>query len=175
MRSQNPWGHGCPNVEASLQVIRRRARSLLISCAWSPLPGLRKTATRESFGTISFRSSSRFPTNSGRRVANPVTLPPGRARAGDEPASNSIATVNHDNGDRGGGVLRCGISPEPSATMTTTLRRTNSAASARWRSRLPSPDRHSMTMSFPSIYPSSCKPRRNASRDAVCADKGAVS
>jgi hypothetical protein len=44
---------------------------------------------------------------------------------------------------------------EPSVTITSTFRRISSAASAGTRSSLPSPDRHSMTMFFPSMYPSS--------------------
>src|SRR5215813_8296274 len=38
-----------------------------------------KTATREILGTVSLRSSIRFPDNSGARLDNPVIFPPGRA------------------------------------------------------------------------------------------------
>ena len=45
-----------------------------------------RTATRESLGTISFRSSSRLPLNSGANVVNPVIFPPGRARLATNPS-----------------------------------------------------------------------------------------
>src|SRR4030095_7735747 len=51
----------------------------------------------------------------------------------------------------------------PAETMTSTLRRTSSAASAGRRSSFPSAYRHSMTMFFPSTSPSSRRPSRNAS------------
>jgi hypothetical protein len=51
-----------------------------------------------------------------------------------------------------------------------TLRRTSSAASAGRRSGLPSAERHSMIMFFPSTYPSSRRPRRNASMRATLAE-----
>ena len=48
-------------------------------------------------------------------------------------------------------------------SMTSTLRLTSSAASAGIRSDFPSPERHSMTMFFPSTYPSSRRPCLKAS------------
>ena len=39
----------------------------------------------ESMGTTSFRSSSRFPLNSGNTALNPVMFPPGRARLATNP------------------------------------------------------------------------------------------
>ena len=44
------------------------------------LAGFRRTATRESLGTASFKSSSRFPPKFGVSADSPVTLPPGFAR-----------------------------------------------------------------------------------------------
>ena len=52
-------------------------------------------------------------------------------------------------------------------TIMSTLRRTSSAARAGSRSVLPSQNRHSMMMFFPSTYPSSRKRRRNASMRAA--------
>ena len=88
-------------------------------------------------------------------------------KAGDEPVGNRIAILRHDNGNRscrflGGDGLRAG----PPVTMTSTLRRTSSAASAGRRSSFPSAYRYSMTMFFPSTYPSSRRPWRNASTRA---------
>ena len=50
------------------------------------------------------------------------------------------------------------VTDAPDEKMMSTLRRTSSAASAGSRSSFPSADRHSMTMFFPSTYPSSRKP-----------------
>ena len=50
------------------------------------------------------------------------------------------------------------VDSAPPVTMTSTLRRTSSAASAGRRSSFPSPYRHSMTIFFPSTYPSSRRP-----------------
>ena len=69
----------------------------------------------------------------------------------------------HDNGNRRSCFLGGAGSSGPPVTMTSTLRRTSSAASAGRRSSFPSADRHSMTMFFPSTYPSSRRPCRNAS------------
>src|SRR5215470_15805138 len=57
----------------------------------------------------------------------------------------------------------------PAVTMTSTLRRTSSPASEGRRSDFPSANRHSMKMFFPSIYPSSRSPCRNASMPLVWA------
>src|SRR5688500_11643399 len=62
----------------------------------------------------------------------------------------------------------------PVVTMTSTLRRTSSAASAGSRSSFPSAYRHSTTMFFLSTYPSSRKPCRNASMRSAIAEKVAV-
>src|SRR5215467_4817355 len=58
--------------------------------------------------------------------------------------------------------------------MTPTLRRTSSAASSPWRSNFPSADRHSMTIFFPSTYPSSRSPCRNASTRATLEERDAT-
>ena len=59
------------------------------------MPGLvefPRTATRESLGTISFKSSNRFPLSSGARVDNPVMFPPGRARLATKPFPTGSAS-----------------------------------------------------------------------------------
>src|SRR5262245_46486302 len=59
--------------------------------------------------------------------------------------------------------LKNRVDTGPAETITSTLRRTSSAASAGRRSGFPSAYRHSMTMLFPSTYPRSRRPCRNAS------------
>jgi hypothetical protein len=90
-------------------------------------------------------------------------FPPGRARLATNPfltgsvscvMTMAIVTV---------ASLAERVAPEPAVTMTSTLRRTNWAARSLTRSGFPSPYRHSMTMFFPSSYPSSRRPYRNAS------------
>ena len=138
----------------------------LNTCA---LPGsveFPRTATRESLGTISFRSSSCFPLISGASVDNPVMFPPGRARL----ATNPFPTGSKSNAMTIGIVtvasLAARVDCGPAETMMSTLRRTNSAASARRRSIFSSAYRSSTTVFFPSTYPSSRRPWRNASRRA---------
>ena len=72
VRGRGPWAE-MPRSSTSFN-----------SCAVPGLVEVPRTATRESSGTISFRSSSRFPFISGERVDNPVMLPPGRARLAHE-------------------------------------------------------------------------------------------
>src|SRR5262249_48876255 len=60
------------------------------------------------------------------------------------------------------------VTMSPPETMTSTLSCTSSAASSGSRSSFSSADRYSMTMFFPSTYPRSRKPCRNAStRDEI--------
>ena len=59
-------------------------RSRNVTSAVQGWSGLTSTATRAAPGTSSCRSSSRFAVNSAARKLIPVTLPPGRARAGDK-------------------------------------------------------------------------------------------
>src|SRR5206468_798424 len=60
--------------------------------------------------------------------------------------------------------LAARVGDGPEMTITSNLRRTSSAASAGRRSGFPSAYRYSMTMFFPSTYPRSRRPWRNASR-----------
>src|SRR5262245_43506613 len=55
--------------------------------------------------------------------------------------------------------------PEFGASMMSTLRRTSSAASSGNRSNFPSAHLYSMAIFFPSTYPRSRRPCRNASRN----------
>ena len=74
------------------------------SCA---LPGksvVPKTAMRESLGTISLRSSSRFPLSSRLRFDNPVMFPWPR-KAGDEAVAGRVGILRHNNGNVDGCFL----------------------------------------------------------------------
>src|SRR5438445_9722118 len=59
--------------------------------------------------------------------------------------------------------------------MMSTLSRTILSESSLMRSTFPSAYRYSMTMLFPSTYPSSCRPCRNASWRAELTEEGVVS
>ena len=70
----------------------------LNDCALPAAVTLPTTATRESFGKISFRSCNCLPLNSGESPDKPVLLPPGQA--GDEPRADRVAVESHDDGNR---------------------------------------------------------------------------
>src|SRR5712691_9989495 len=63
-------------------------------------------ATRDSPGTTSFNSCSRFASSSAAREENPVTFPPGCARFVTIPLPRGVADGTHDDGYRRGGLLR---------------------------------------------------------------------
>ena len=68
---------------------------------------------RVLWGSVSLRSSSRFPGSSAPSQLKPVMFPPAR-QAGDEAFSHRIIVRRHHDGDRAGGVLRCtdpGVAP----------------------------------------------------------------
>ncbi len=166
MRSQYPWDLVRLGIEAALLTPLRRVPSLLTLVRGSGLVEVPKTATRESLGTISFRSSSRFPLSSGARVDNPVIFPPGRARLATKPVPTGSLSCTMTMGIVEVASLAERVVVRPAETMMSTLRRTSSAASAGRRSSFPSAYRYSMTMFFPSTYPSSRRPWRKASTRA---------
>src|SRR5947208_16647179 len=122
-----------------------------------------RTATRESLGTISFRSSSCLPLISGERVDSPVMFPPSRARLATKPEPTGSLSHAMTIGLVPVAPLAGRVAVGPLDRMTSTLRRTSSAARSGSRSNFPSAHRYSMTMLFPSTYPSSRRPCRNAS------------
>src|SRR5215813_2439549 len=125
---------------------------------------VQRTATRESLGTISFRSSNRLPLISGARVDSPVIFPPGRARLVTDPWATGSTSPAMTMGIVLVASLAARVAPPPPpVTITSTFNRTNSAARAERRSSSPSACRYSMTMFFPSTYPSSRRPSWNAS------------
>ena len=122
--------------EAALLVPRRRVRSLS-TLARCPAVEVPKTATRESFGTVSLRSSRRFPLISGARVDNPVMFPPGRARLATKPFPTGSSSCAITMGIVSVASLAVRVAAGPAVTMTSTLRRTSSAASAGRRRAFP--------------------------------------
>ena len=100
--------------------------------------GLTRTATRSSFGTISFRSERRLLRISGLMRATPVMFPPGRARfvtnpwtTGSPAGAMTIGTVAVD-------AFAAMAAWKPTATIRFTRACTRSLAILRSRSRLPS-------------------------------------
>src|SRR5262249_15591446 len=80
-----------------------------------------------------------FPLSSGRRVDTPVIFPLGRGRLATKPlATASPAPASMTIGIVLVASLAARISLEPPVTMTSTFRRTNSAASTGRRSIFPS-------------------------------------
>ena len=55
--------------------------------------GFQRTPTRVSLGTVSFRSSSRFPAKSDAMFVSPVMFPPGRARLAMSPLATGSPPV----------------------------------------------------------------------------------
>ena len=100
------------------------------------------------------KSSRRLPASSGDVSDRPVTLPPGRARLATRPVLRGSATVANTIGitEVAGFAAKTG---GPAVTITSTLRRANSAAISAKRSKRPSAQRISITTVRPSIHPSS--------------------
>ena len=90
-------------------------------------------------------------------------LPPGRARLATNPLPTGSVSVAMTMGTVVVASLAARVTVGPVVTIKSTLRRTSSAASAARRSNFPSAYRYSMTMFFPSTYPSSRRPWRKAS------------
>jgi hypothetical protein len=81
--------------------------------------GLINTAIRDACGTRSFSHWSCFPTKpSGTSVANPVTLPPGRARLSTSPSAIGSATAMKTSGTDGAAAWTASAFCGASATMT---------------------------------------------------------
>jgi hypothetical protein len=110
-------------------------------------------ATRWSRGTTSRKSSSRLPAISACWTDNPVTLPPGRARLAIRPPPTGSIEIAKTMGMTAVAcfTVRTGV---PLVTMTSTLRRTNSAAISAARSGRACDQRYSIAMVRPSIQPS---------------------
>ena len=150
MRSRNPWGLVHLGIEAVTLNAFAAASISLDVCA---LPGWSdpEDSHPESLGTISLSSSSRFPLSSPARLVSPVMFPPGRARLATNPFPTGSRVKRHDDRNRAGCFFAARVAVDHPMTMTSTLRRTSSAASSGSRSSFPSAYRYSITMFFPSM------------------------
>jgi hypothetical protein len=90
------------------------------------LSGFRRATTRETRGTASFSSSSRFPVSSADWLAKPVTFPPGLARLATRPFSSGSPQEPHTIGISRVAALAAKASAGAPTKMTSTLRLTNS-------------------------------------------------
>src|SRR5262245_54501571 len=97
-------------------------------------------------------------------------FPPGRARLATNPFPTGSPSCAMTIGTVAVASLAERVPAEVPVTMTSTLRRTSSAASAGKRSSFPSAYRYSIATSFPSTCPRSRRPCRNASARAETAD-----
>ena len=93
-----------------------------------------------------------------------MVLPPGRARLATNPAPTGSAETAITIGIVRVACLAAWVGGVSTVTMTSTLRRTSSAANSPRRLSCPSPNRYSMLMLFPSTHPRSRRPCRNESR-----------
>jgi len=124
------WGFRAGRVCSRSPKTRAAASA---SRSWAELAGLsgcRRIATREAFGATSLRSSSSFPTRSGDTIVSPVTFPPGRARAATSPLPTGSLTRDMTIGIVLVACWTAWVAAPLTATMTSTLERTRSAARA---------------------------------------------
>ena len=103
---------------------------------------------------------------------NPVAFPPGRARLATCPIPTGSAWVAKTMGMFRVACRAASTSVEEVAKITSTFRRTSSAASSRICA-APSAQRNSMTTFLPTTYPSSRNPVRSASTRSAEAVAGA--
>ena len=112
----------------------------------------------------SFRICSCLPKISGPAVkVVPVMFPPGRLRLATSPVSTGSLGKIMTIGMLLVAFFAASAADPAGATITSTLRRTRSAASSGNRSTFPSAHRYSMTRFCPSTQPSSRSLRKNAS------------
>ena len=88
-----------------------------------------------------------------------MTLPPGRARFATRPAPTGSPAAAKTIGMAEVARLAARVGGVEYVTMTSTLRRTNSAAISAARSLRPSVQRYSIATVLPSVQPSSCSRR----------------
>jgi hypothetical protein len=119
-------------------------------------------ATRDIPGAICFKVSRILPKTENSIVANPVTLPPGRARFLIYPDSTTEAVPGMMIGTVRVSCIRTGMTRPPRATMTSGFDSTRLAALARTRSILSVVQRSSNSMLAPRVHPSLCSSCRNA-------------
>ena len=101
------------------------------------LPSLNNAPTRWSPGSASWQISSRLPISSLLNKDRPVMLPPGRARLATSPSPTASMLAAMTIGIVDVASFAAFVAGNNAVTMTSGLRRTNSAASAGSRSGLP--------------------------------------
>ena len=112
-------------------------------------------ANRRRPGTTSRKSSIRLAARSVDWFDRPVTLPPGRARLATRPVPTGSPADANTIGITDVTCFAAMTFAVPAVTMTSTFRRTNSAAISAARSVRPSAQRYSIARVRPSIQPSS--------------------
>jgi len=131
-------------TEVGRQMVVSRALASRVQVALATHP-----QTRRYRITVEARSQ--------RTEPGDIPARPGEAR--DEARSNGVIVLCAMTMGISRVASRAGpIAAVLAATMTSTFRRTISSAKARKRARSPSANRYSMTMFFPSTYPSSRRP-----------------
>src|SRR3972149_5303138 len=122
-------------------------------------------AMRDTRGTASLSSSRYLPPISGPAIRDsPVRFPPGRPNLSMSPDPIGSAARAKTMGVVPFACLALWATTVPGAKITSTLRRTSSAASSPSRSDFPSPARTSRKTLLPSIYPSSASPAAGGQR-----------
>ncbi len=142
-------------VITSRPSVRAAASTSRISSTTAGPPTLAKIANRRRPGTTSRKSSSRLAARSVCCIDRPVTLPPGRARLATRPVPTGSPAAAKTIGMTDVACMAATITAVADVTMTSTLRRTNSAAISAARSERPSAQRYSIAIVRPSIQPSS--------------------
>ena len=112
-------------------------------------------ANRRRPGTTSRKSSICLAARSVDWFDRPVTLPPGRARLATRPVPTGSPADANTIGITDVTCFAAMTFAVPAVTMTSTFRRTNSAAISAARSVRPSAQRYSIARVRPSIQPSS--------------------
>ena len=124
-----------------------------IACAWALPSRTRGRPCARVWQKLPSAVPAAFRTADPNRV-DPVMFPPGRARLVTNPLATGSPSCIITIGVVTLASLAARVADEPAVTMTSTLKRISSAASAGKRSSRPSADRHSMTTFSPSMYPS---------------------
>ena len=123
---------------------------------------LTSTDTRVAEGAASWSSCTYLPPTPEALKVSPVMLPPGRARLVTSPAATRSGATMVTMGIVVVARRAAAISRVPVTTMTFTCRSTSSAANSVTRGSFPAAKRRSITMFWPSTYPSARRPPRNA-------------
>ena len=111
---------------------------------------LARAVTRRAAGNMSRMSSMHLPDSSAVIPAIPVTFPPGRARLATSPVPTGSPASAITMGISRVACLAARVGGVNQVTITSTLRRTNSAARSGTRLASPSADRNSNRMFCPS-------------------------